>query len=207
MSEYTLEIDEEINDECNNESDEEDDIIIEEEIEFKDKKISIDTPILFNNYTITINSINEIKKNMLLKYTYDEVIGILLQTNNIINKGASIIIDELEFEKLTSLKFFNNYEQINEITASLICIMLKCIPIHVKKNNKIFNRFDDSISNEYLYFCKKILRILNQNNKNINFTLLQKIFPILFMNLYSDVILNEEIEENNKLRNLLTKFS
>lgn len=174
---------------------------IETIVESKEKIIS------FNGFSINITDIPLLKNEYLLRYNYDEVIGILLNTHKHIQHGASIIIDEIEFEKITNEKLYNNYNVINEKTVSIISIILKCMPIHVEKNNKMYDRFNDMSNIEYLYYIKKILLILKQNNRNINFDIIKKLFPKLFYNIYNDNISNDEMIENQNMRKLLLKIN
>lgn len=171
------------------------------QIETKDQIVS------FNNYLINIRDIKSLKNEYLIRYNYEEIIGILLNTNDKLQNGACIIIDEIEFKKITNENFYNNYNIINEKTASIISSILKCMPIHVEKNNIMFNRFEDEPTKEYLYYIKKILLILKQNVKNINYDIIKKIFPKLFYNIYKDNISDEEMIENKTMRNLLLKIN
>jgi hypothetical protein len=163
--------------------------------------------ISFNNCLVNLEDISSLKNEYLIRYNYDEIIGILLNTNEKLQLGASIIIDEIEFKKITDENFYNNYDIINEKTASIISILLKCMPIHVEKNNKMFNRFEDEPTAEYLYYIKKILLILKQNVKSINFNIIKKLFPKLFYNIYRDYINDEELLENQMMRKLLLKIN
>lgn len=163
--------------------------------------------ILFNNNLVNFGDISPLKNEYLQRYNYDEIIGLLLNTHDKLLLGASIIIDEIEFKNKTGAKFYNNYDLINEKTASIISIILKCMPIHVEKNNKMFNRFEDEPTAAYLYYIKKILLILKQNVISINFDIIKKLFPKLFCNIYHDSITDEELIENQMMRKLLLKIN
>lgn len=184
--------------------DEEDMTDIQEDIETINVSSIDDQKIFFNNYLIDLKDIPNLKKEYLSRYAYNEILGILLNTHSKLQNGASIILDEIEFKKLTNENFYNNYDIINEKTASIISIILKCMPIHVEKNNKIFNRFDDEITNVYIYHIKSILLVLFAT-ECINYNIIKKLFPILYKNLYLESVTEEEIVEIKRVKQLLLK--
>lgn len=163
----------------------------EDEEETTDESEEEDSPIvaisakknLLSNGVYEFNKVelDNIKLEFLKKPRKFEIIGILETLIELYKSGAFSLIDE----KKLGIELYNNFNIINEETASFIALKEKCTGLCVIKEGNLLNvdKYDDLNIN---YFIKYILRIYDNDNTIIRIDTLKQIYRDL--DIYSDCI-------------------
>lgn len=205
---------------ANDESDESETNMIDEildyvqEIEINKKIKTKDKIKYFKGNIININKINKAKDDYLYNIKYNELLSIFLNFTNILQSGGLPLIDELQLKTNYNIELFSNSSTTPE-TAAMIMLIIMNIPMCVKKNTKIFNRETlniDNLSIDYIncyyYNIKNMLRGVTYNTNNkFDFDIFVTLFPLFIKNINSDIISNEELQEIQKVKTILSNYN
>ncbi|CCU55489.1 RNA polymerase RPO19 [Adoxophyes honmai entomopoxvirus 'L'] len=205
---------------CANDDSEESEINIIDEIINYDQELEINKKSkqknknkYFMGKCIDMNKITIAKDDYLYNIKYNELLAIILNYTNILQKGGLPLIDEVAFKDKYNLELFNN-EALTPETLTMIMMIIMNIPICVKKYSKIYNREAHDINelpNEYIicyyYNIKNMLRSVTYNTNNkYNFDIFMLLFPKFIQNINFDFITTEELSEIIDVKKTLSNY-